>query len=169
MKTYCKRLVVSDVDKIYGVITDYMHDKYRKNSSVKFFACYTGKSREYVKQYLKPQWTNLEPRDCKEFAMLDVSNLPEDDFWRAAHYKLALEIAYHIRTRTVKDHLLANTYGQPLIRYTKINDPGSGKERMTFFFAVYPFMVLNATLSSDSMDHAESAKQNCTYALIFPA
>lgn len=41
--------------------------------------------------------------------------------------------------------------------------------KVTFFFAVYPFMVLNTTLSSDSMDHAESAKQNCTYALIFPA
>lgn len=41
--------------------------------------------------------------------------------------------------------------------------------RVTFFFAVYPFMDLNTTLSSDSMDHAESAKQNCTYALIFPA
>ena len=41
--------------------------------------------------------------------------------------------------------------------------------RVTFFFAVYPFMDLNTILSSDSMDHAESAKQNCTYALIFPA
>ena len=38
--------------------------------------------------------------------------------------------------------------------------------RVTFFFAVYPFMDLNTTLSSDSMDHAESAKQNCTYAEI---
>ena len=98
MKTYCKRLVVSDTDRIYDVITDYMHDKYRKNSSVRFFACYTGESREHVKQYLKPQLTNLEPVDRKEFAALSVGNLPENDFWRAAHYKLALEMAYHIRT-----------------------------------------------------------------------
>ena len=148
MKTYCKRLVVSDADRIYDVITDYMHDKYRKNSSVRFFACYTGESREHVKQYLKPQLTNLEPVDRKEFAALSIGNLPENDFWRAAHYKLALEMAYHIRTRTVREHLLANTYGQPLIRYTKINDPGSGKERMlgleTILFRLYEQVAAKA-------------------------
>lgn len=148
MKTYCKRLVVSDADRIYDVITDYMHDKYRKNSSARFFACYTGESREHVKQYLKPQLTNLEPVDRKEFAALSVGNLPENDFWRAAHYKLALEMAYHIRTRTVREHLLANTYGQPLIRYTKINDPGSGKERMlgleTILFRLYEQVAAKA-------------------------
>lgn len=148
MKTYCKRLVVSDADKIYDAITDYMQDKYKKNSSVKFFSCYTGKSREYVKQHLKPQLMNIGSVDRRTFAALNTRDFPEHDFWRTTHYKLALEMAYHIRNRTVKEHLLKNAYGQPLIRYTKINDSGSGKERIlgleTVLFRLYEQVAAKA-------------------------
>lgn len=40
---------------------------------------------------------------------------------------------------------------------------------VTFFSAVYPFIDRNTILSEDSIDHAERARTNWMYALIFPA
>ena len=108
MKTYCKHLVVSDEKKIFDAITGYMHDKYRKGSSVRFYANYSDTSQEYVKENLKPG----------------------TDFWIRINKKLAADMAFHIRNRSMKEHLEKLRYGQPMIRYTKINDKGSGKERI---------------------------------------
>ena len=40
---------------------------------------------------------------------------------------------------------------------------------VTFCSAVYPSILRKTTGPSDVIDHAESARQNCMYALIFPA
>lgn len=127
MKTYCKHIVVSDEKKIFDGITEYMHDKYRKNSSVRFFSNYMGVSREYIRENFKPG----------------------SDFWNEAHKMLAEDMAFHIRTRTVKEHISSCSYGLPLIRYTKIKDRGSGKERElgleTVLFRLYEVITGNTT------------------------
>lgn len=126
MKTYCKHLVVADTEKIYCAITEYMRNKWRKNSTIRFYACYSGRSREYIKEHLKPG----------------------EEFWVQINEKLADEMAEHIRNRTVREHLYQHCYDEPLIRYTKINDPGSGKERIlgleTVLFRLYEVIAEKA-------------------------
>lgn len=107
MKTYCKHLVVSDVEKILHVIIDYMKGKIRKNSTVSFYAHYMGQSKNYVRENLKPGTA----------------------FWETANRRVAADMAKHIHDRTVREHLYSTMFGMPLIRYQKIIDGGNGKER----------------------------------------
>lgn len=60
MKTYCKGLVVSDAAKIENSIDDYFHNKYKKNSTVRFISGYASQSREYVRENFKPGSSFLE-------------------------------------------------------------------------------------------------------------
>jgi len=140
VKTYCKHLVVSDIEKIYSAITEYMHDKYRKNSSIRFYSCYSGKTREYIKEYLKPDNRPLSNEEKSGYRD-EMNPCPDEEFWRKVNLKLATDMAENIKNRTVKEHLHQCCYGLPLIRYTKINDPGSGKERIlgleTVLFRLY--------------------------------
>lgn len=125
---------------IYRAITGYMHDKYRKNSSIRFYSCYAGKTREYIKEYLKPDKKPLTGDEKKGYYG-NLEACQDEDFWKEVNLKLATEMAENIRNRTVKEHLYKCCYGLPLIRYTKINDPGSGKERIlgleTVLFRLY--------------------------------
>lgn len=108
MKTYCKGLIVSDPDIIKKSIDEYFHDKYKKNSTIRFIACYTAKSREYVKGHFKPGSV----------------------FWSETLCMLSKGMAKNISQRTVKEHILLLCQGNPAIRYTKITDKGSGKIRI---------------------------------------
>lgn len=127
MKTYCKHLVVSDENKIFNDVTEYLHDKYKKGGVVCFFSKYTRESKEYVRENFKPG----------------------NKFWIQTHLKLSCDMAFHIRNRTMKEHIIAYSYKQPLIRYKKIKDRGSGKERIlgleTLLFRLYEVVTRNAT------------------------
>lgn len=147
MKTYCKRLVVSNVEKIFDAITDYMHDKYRKNSTIRFYSCYTGRSREYVKEHLKPYFCVLKPEELDGYRG-DFNDVPESEFWKFVNLRLATDMADAIRDRRVKEHICQNAYGLPVIRYVEITDPGSGKTRMlgleTVLFRLYETVAQKA-------------------------
>lgn len=129
MKTYCKRLVVSNVEKIFDAITEYMHDKYRKNSTVRFYSCYTGYNKKYIKEHMKPHFCVLKREELDGYRG-NFEDISEDQLWKYINLRLATDMADAIRNRTVKDHICSNCYGLPVIRYEKIIDPGSGKERM---------------------------------------
>ncbi len=148
MKTYCKRLLVSDQKKIYDAITDYMHGKHKKNSSIRFFMNYTGKSREFIREHLQICSGAFDEKVAERYESVPLDKVPEEHFNQILFWKLASAMAYHIRNRTVKEHLLNMTYGLPLIRYVKINDPGSGKERMlgleTILFRLYEAVAAKA-------------------------
>lgn len=126
MKTYCKHLVVSDAAKIQSGISDYLHDKYKKNSTVRFLASYSGESRDYVRENF----------------------VPGSEFWKSSLRKLSEDMAEHIRSRTMKEHILSLSCGHPVIRYTKIRDKGSGKIRTlgleTVLFRLYEVVADNA-------------------------
>lgn len=141
MKTYCKHLVVSDENKIFNDITEYLHDKYKKGGVVRFFSKYTGESKEYVRENFKPG----------------------NKFWVQTHLKLSCDMAFHIRNRTMKEHIIAYSYKQPLIRYKKIKDRGSGKERIlgleTLLFRLYEVVTRNA---SEPMFQAKVGVYQCS-------
>ena len=107
MKTYCKGLVVSDTAKIENSIDDYFHNKYKKNSTVRFISGYASQSREYVRENFKPG----------------------SSFWKETLHLLSEEMAANIAERTMKEHILMWCQTAPAIRYTKITDKGSGKIR----------------------------------------
>lgn len=107
MKTYCKGLVVSDTAKIENSIDDYFHNKYKKNSTVRFISGYASQSREYVRENFKPG----------------------SSFWKETLHLLSEEMAANIEERTMKEHILMWCQTAPAIRYTKITDKGSGKIR----------------------------------------
>lgn len=128
MKTYCKHLIVSDENKIFDCITEYMHDKYRKKSAIRFFSKYMNESREYTRENFRPG----------------------TKFWRDSFTRLSKDMATHIRNRSMKEHIDAYGYGQPLIWYKKIRDKGSGKERIlgleTLLFRLYEVIARDATI-----------------------
>lgn len=110
MKTYCKHLIVSDEVKVNTSISDYIHDngKYRSNRVIDFVCNYYEISKDrYQKEYY-----------------------PGSDLFQEINKKLAQEMSYAIKTRTVEDMLYKYLYNEKLITYRKINDPGSGKERI---------------------------------------
>lgn len=127
MKTYCKNLVLADKELIYKRIEEYMHDKYRKSSSVRFFANYAGESRAFIRENFRPG----------------------KELWEKILMKIASEMEESIRTRTVREHLLRTRYGEPLIRYRKINDKGSGKERVLGLETI-PFRLYEALAQKES-------------------
>jgi retron-type reverse transcriptase len=141
MKTYCKHLVVSDPDSVEKSILGYVHDKCKKNSTIRFYSRYSGKDIGYVKQNLKPG----------------------TDFYQDTNRKLAVEMALNIANRTVEDHLEALRFGLPLIRYTKITDRGSNKERElgleTVLFRLYEAVAKDA---ADPLFRAKLGEYQCS-------
>lgn len=119
MKTYCKRLVLSDPDIIEMCISDYLHDKYRKNSTIRFISEYSGKDRKYIAENYKPG----------------------TDFYKYQNRSVAVSMAENIAARTVKKHIYDNSYGFPVVRYRHIKDGGTGKDRTlgleTVLFRLY--------------------------------
>ena len=107
MKTYCKRLVLSDPDIIEKCISDYLHDKYRKNSTIRFISEHSGKDRKYIAENYKPG----------------------TDFYKQQNRSVAVSMAENIAARTVKEHIYDTTYGFPVVRYRHIKDGGTGKDR----------------------------------------
>ena len=119
MKTYCKRLVLSNPDIIEKCISDYLHDKYRKNSTIRFISEHSGKERKYIAENYRPG----------------------TDFYKQQNRAVAVSMAKNIATRTVKDHIYNTTYGFPVVRYRHIKDGGTGKDRTlgleTVLFRLY--------------------------------
>ena len=148
MKTYCKRLVVSDVERIFDTITDYMHDKYRKNSTIRFYACYTGTSKRYIKEHMRPRRFRLTENEKAGYRG-SIEGMPGDELWKYVNLRLATDMADAIRNRTVREHILECNYGLPVIRYEKIVDKGSGKERVlgleTVLFRLYEQLAQTAS------------------------
>lgn len=126
VKTYCKRLKLDDADLIEKSITAYLHDKWRKNSTQKFLANLTGRDKEYVAEHGRPG----------------------DAFFAETVRKISVDMARHVRNRTVKEHIYSHAFGLPVIRYRKIRDGGSGKERVlgleTVLFRLYEAVAQKA-------------------------
>ena len=115
MKTYCKNLDLTDDAFIYGAVFDYLHDKVRKRSTVRFISGYTGYSESYVRQTLIGE--KREEGDGK------------DRFLKSVCTRISKEMSEHIRYRTVREHIMQRCYGEKVIRYLEITDVGSKKRR----------------------------------------
>lgn len=115
MKTYCKNADIADPKFIEGAILDYLYDKTRKRSTIRFLSGYTGYSQAWVRDRLSAEKREGVPR--------------AEGFLASACRRLSVEMAEHIRLRMVREHIIQRRYGEKIIRYLEITDSGSGKRR----------------------------------------
>lgn len=107
MKTYCKDVNISDPAYIQEAILGFMSNKCGKRWAIRFFSSFSGESVGYTEEHL---------HRGSEF-LLNTSKL------------IAEEMAANLINGTVEEHIMSRTCGEDVIRYVKINDSGSGKER----------------------------------------
>lgn len=107
MKTYCKRMDISDITFVKNAITAFLADRLDKSNVAKMFAYYNKISNTKSRMYIDTD---------ADYVMKTIDIIAED-------------ISNNIKNRTVKEHVIAITPNEPVIKYVEIVDGLSGKVR----------------------------------------
>lgn len=140
MKTYCKGVDISDPTYIQKALVAFVNDKCKKGWAIRFFSARSGKSIEYVKENLR----------CNSEFLKDTLKL------------VAEEMAVNLKNGTVKEHIVNCSYGEKIIRYVKIKDSGSGKERpLGLECTILRFYEVLAQYAAEPMFNAKVGEYQC--------
>lgn len=134
MKTYCKNVDIRNVEFIDKAIYSYVYNKTKKDSTIKFYAYFSGKERKDIIEQMNPN----------------------SDFFLKTTRAIAEEMSYNIANHTVSEHLEKRCNGEPLIRYITITDVGSGKIRdLGLETVLFRFYEVVANIAADPMFSAK--------------
>lgn len=107
MKTYCRRMDVSDENFIRKYITAFIYDKLENGNMPSIFAYYGSISKNEARRRLE--------------------NSPE--FVASVIDQIAYEMSWHLKTRTVREHIYMVVPEEKLVKNVDIVDGMSGKIR----------------------------------------
>ncbi len=107
MKTYCKKMDISEISFVENVITEFLSERLGQSNVAKFFAYYNGISHTKSRKYID---TNPE-------------------YSASTIKKIANDVSLNIKNRTVKEHVISTIPHEPIIKYMEIIDGLSGKVR----------------------------------------
>ena len=107
MKTYCRRMDISDENFIRKYITAFIYDKLENGNMPSIFAYYGSISKNEARRRLE--------------------NSPE--FVASVIDQIAYEMSWHLKTRTVREHIYMVVPEEKLVKNVDIVDGMSGKIR----------------------------------------
>lgn len=107
MKTYCRRMDISDENFIRKYIAAFIYDKLENGNMPSIFAYYGSISKNEARRRLE--------------------NSPE--FVASVIDQIAYEMSWHLKTRTVREHIYMVVPEEKLVKNVDIVDGMSGKIR----------------------------------------
>lgn len=126
MKTYCKRMNVSDIAFIKESVSAFLLERLDKSNVAKLFAFYNGISNTKSRKSID---------GSVDYVQRTIDTISED-------------ISLNIQNRTVKEHIISTTPDEMLIKYVEIVDGLSGKHRELgiekLIFQLYETIVRDA-------------------------
>lgn len=134
MKTYCRRMDISDENFIRKYITAFIYDKLENGNMPSIFAYYGSISKNEARRRLE--------------------NSPE--FVASVIDQIAYEMSWHLKTRTVREHIYMVVPEEKLVKNVDIVDGMSGKIRTLGLEKM--IMQLYEVLAKEAADELWTAK-----------